>query len=342
MKDIWPRICILTLALCCSGNADSDTRWYDQFRWAGEYLFRSQYLSESDLTDPGFWHTLGFEANGTFSSGQRDIATVNAQLSLWCLKNYTRRPPVFDGPSDCEWIPKNFFVDFHLRGDGKLNLRLGHPELPFGLEAPVSTNQTIRQLNTGRDLGLKLDWGLGANGTIGRWNYQTLLGRGSGIRYKNDADSYSFTGRIGNNFDYQGFLPAPGVGFSLFMAELRTGKDATSERWRVAVDGVTYHGPWGFMGQLSAGETNHRPTLNGLVEVNRLNRAGNWIGYLQWKSFNQETVAKWQRANSIILGVEGELTDILTLSAQVERELSTFAGPNQTVLDFQARFRIER
>ncbi len=336
------RSLLITCSLAFSPVAESNSSWYDQFRWAAEYIFRAQNLSESSLTDPGFWHTLGFEANGTFSSENRDIVTINAQLSLWCLKDYSRRPAVFKSPDDCEWIPKNFFADFHLRGDGKLNLRVGHPELPFGLEVPVSTNQTIRQLNTGRDLGLKLDWGFGLNGTLGSWNYQTLLGRGSGIRYKNDSDSYSFTGRIGNNSDYQGFLPVPGIGFSWFLSELRTGKNSTSERWRVAIDGISYVGPWGFMGQVSAGGTNRESTFNGLVEINRINRAGNIVGYLQFKSFNQKAGEQRLRANSLNFGLRGEVNDYLTLSAQVERDLSTFSGLEQTIFDIQARFRIER
>jgi hypothetical protein len=314
--------------------------WDDKLRWTIDFSSRLQYLTNTSGSNPGQFNSVGVDAFRVFSSRYRDVATVNLQINLWCINNLERRPGFFDGPDDCQLVTKASFVNFAIRGDGKFNLLVGHPELPFGLEVPVSTNQTLRQLTNPRDLGLKLDWGVGANGTIGGYHYATTVGRGSGVKYKDSNNPYSITARIGKATDTQSYLGAPGFGVSGFYGDVLTRVGSISNRWRLGLDGIFYRGGFGFMGQLSVGKTDSMDTINGLAEVNAVTRSANSVGYFQLRSFNQDFSTGWQDAWSAVAGMRFTPDTHWALSFQLEHELSVFgARTEQTIIDLQLRYR---
>jgi hypothetical protein len=315
--------------------------WDDDLLWTLDFSSRAQYLTEDAPSQLGFFNSIGIDASKTYSSGNRNIVTLNLQVNLWCINGLTRRPGFFDGEDDCEVVSKVTTANFAIRGDGKLNLLIGHPEVPYGLEVPVSTSQTLRQLTNARDLGLKLDWAVGLNGTIGSLHYATTYGRGSGMKYKDTNDPFSIAGRIGTATDSEAFLGDPGFGLSWFLGEVLTRTGSISERWRVGADGIFHRGPVGLMGQLSLGETDSRDTINGLAEVNLVSNNARTAGYLQMRSFNEKFSSGWRDAWSVIAGVRYTPDTHWALSFQVERELTTFGNkPEQTILDFQLRYRL--
>jgi hypothetical protein len=314
--------------------------WDDDLRWAIDLSSRAQFLSDSPFSQPGFFNSIGFDFSRTYSKDNRDFVKLNLQFNLWCINNLARRPGFFDGEDDCQLVSKVSTADFAVSGDGRFNLVVGHPEVPFGLEVPVSTSQTLRQLTNGRDLGLKLDWGVGAHGVVGGLHYSTMIGRGSGMKYKRSNDPYLIAGRIGTPTDNESYLGATGMGFSWFYGEVLTRTGAISERWRVAMDGIAYAGRFGFMGQLSLGETDSMHTVNGLAEINLINRSDSAATYLQLRSFNQDFAMGWQDAWSVVAGARMTPNQRWSLSFQLEREISTFGSkPEQTILDLQVRYR---
>ena len=319
----------------------SAENWADDVFWAIDLSTRAQYLSEDAPSQLGFFNSIGIDASKTYASGKRDIVKLNLQLNLWCINGLTRRPGFFDGEDDCQVVSKVTTANFAVRGDGKLNFLVGHPEVPFGLEVPVSTSQTLRQLTNARNLGLKLDWAVGLNGTIGGLQYATTYGRGSGMKYKDTNDPFSIAGRIGTATDSEAFLGDPGVGLSWFLGDVLTRTGAISERWRMGLDGIFYRGPVGLMGQISVGETDSRDTINGLAEVNLISRSAATVGYLQLRTFNERFTSGWKDAWSVVAGARFTPDSHWAVSVQVEKELTTFgANPEQTIFDFQLRYRL--
>lgn len=319
-------------------SADS---WGDDFFWTLDFSSRAQYLTEDAPSQLGFLNSIGIDSSKTYSAGNRNIVTLNLQVNLWCINGLTRRPGFFDDEDDCEVVTKVTTANFAIRGDGKLNFLVGHPEVPYGLEVPVSTSQTLRQLTNARDLGLKLDWAVGFNGTIGSLHYATTYGRGSGMKYKNTNDPFSIAGRIGTATDSEAFLGDPGIGLSWFLGDVLTRSGGISERWRVGLDGIFYRGPVGLMGQLSLGETDSRDTVNGLAEINLISRSATTVGYFQMRSFNEKFTSGWKDAWSAIAGVRYTPNFHWAVSFQIERELTTFGNkPEQTILDVQLRYRL--
>ena len=261
---------------------------------------------------------------------------------MWCTDNQARKPPFFEGDHDCEPVVRNLTANFHASGDGKLNILLGHTELPFGLEVPVSTSKSLRTLLTPGDLAMKLDWGVGVNGTLGEFDYSAFLSRGSGIEYRNNKDPWSFTARVGHSVNRQRFLPEPGLGLSVFTGDVLLSNGEISERDRIAVDGVTYFNQFGLMSQLTFGDTDGRDTWNGLVEVNWSDALETIVGYIQAKSYNMNFQAGWKQAEKVSIGARFGQIAGFTWAVQYTREFSSFTNNHDLdVIDFQLKYRWE-
>ena len=333
---------VIALTCCLTSSAImADTQW----RVAPDFIFKSQWLSNADPS-PGYWASAGIDAYRTFTRNGRSVATATVQVYEWCVEDRLRKPGVLKGTSDCHLISKVSKLNFLVSGDGKFNIMVGHTELPFGLEVPVSTNETLRSLLTPRDTGLKLDWGTGINGTINGVAYDLTLTRGSGFEWESQSadkrSPWAFAGRIGTATDRQAFLPSPGRGVSFFSGDVLTPQGTLSDRWRVAFDQIGYRGRVGYMFQISHGETDNRDVTNGFIELNTNSPDERWVSYIQLKSFNEQFESGWQRSQTWALGARTQVTRRITASAQLSREPKKFFDqPEQTVFDVQLRMRLE-
>lgn len=330
---------VLLSLLFFSSTCISESIW----RVSPDLIIKSQWLSETEPS-PGIWQSVGVDAYNRFHPSVGPDVTMTVQLYYWCVEDRVRKPYVLEGTDDCKLVPKINTLNFHASGDGKFNILVGHAELPYGLEVPVSTNETLRTLMTPRDTGLKVDWGIGVNGTVSGWSYASTLTRGSGIEWKMEDDygeePWALSARIGTAIDSQRFLPNAGHGFSIFTARSLNPSGSLTDRWRIAFDRSDYFGPWGVLSQLSFGETEDRETYNFFAEINRSNSTERFTSYLQYKTYNEKFESEWERAQSIHLGGRYVLNRFFTVSGQLTREFDVFNNvTEQTLLDLQLRFR---
>lgn len=331
----------LTAALFAAAAEAAESSW----RLTPDLIVKRQWLSESDPS-PGDWYSFGIDAYKNFSLNGKNFAALTVQVYGWHVQNRIRKPGVLEGLEDSRLISKVSTINFNLSGDGKFNFLVGHPELPYGLEVPVSTNETLRTLLTPRDTGLKLDWGLGANGTINGLSYATTLTRGSGFEWDSKAKDgkapWALAGRIGTATDQQGFLPAEGIGLSFFLGNTLQADQTRVERWRIAGDVVHYYGPVGILAQLSYGQTDKRDTINAYAELNRSTASETCVAYLQFKSYNEAYPSGWEHALSVSAGIRYAVALHSTFSLQISRDVSGFfATPEQSIIDAQMRFRFD-
>jgi hypothetical protein len=116
----------------------------DGLRWTIDLSSRVQHLTEDAPSQTGYFNSVGIDARQVISDGTRDLVRLNLQMNLWCIHGLTRRPGLFDDEDDCKVVNKVSTAEFAVSGDGKFNIIVGHPEVPYGLEVPVSTSQTVR------------------------------------------------------------------------------------------------------------------------------------------------------------------------------------------------------
>jgi hypothetical protein len=148
---------------------------------------------------------------------------------------------------------------------GRLNLRIGHFQAPFGLEAlSIDTHTTLLQLSNPRALGLKHDWGLGLRGQLDGLDYDLAYTLGAGMDPAFIGPGL-FTGRMG----WEDVGTGLGFGVSGLAGTRRTmmmPKDRIFG-WRTSLDLRWSFGPMELMTEGSAGEDDGATTGAALLRL---------------------------------------------------------------------------
>ena len=286
----------------------------------------------------GYLNAIGLDLHKVFSSPDRDWGTLIVQLYLTRIDDLQRRPFFFDDEDDWELVTRVTNFNYTGLSHGEFNVRVGHFEIPFGLEVPTYSNGTVRQLLNPRNLGLKADWGVSINGELDRFLYEISLTRGSGVHFISEGSPFAVAGRIGTGRNLDLFTPTPGWGLSFLCGDI-LGPRGTTERFRIGIDGRTYLGPFGIMGEFSAGQDEGQSVFTGLAELNWQNPKESTVAYLQARSLVFED-DDWSREVGTAIGVRLVPDSHWTLSGQIERDLVT-RGDQRPVNLFilQARYR---
>ena len=283
---------------------------------------------------------VGLDSYGKLSNWNRDIATFVVQVYGGRIENHPFGMPSFDGPNDWDILAKINTINFHITNDRRFNIKLGHYEIPYGLEATINSNGTLRQFSHPSNLGQKLDWGATINGTFPLFQYEIGVSRGSGVEYHSTGDPYAIAGRIGTPVDSENFWGTSSAGVSFYQADIASPTGGNQERWRVGVDGQHYLGPIGVLGEFSAGKTDSETTINTLTELNITNRRETILAYNQFRWVHQRLATGWDDSGSLAIGIRYAPDTHWALSAQFTQELWQLAKVStDQIFSLQLRYR---
>lgn len=296
----------------------------------GQYNIRSNHLSNVNV--------MGFDLHKVFThKNGGDIATLVAQGYLTKLVNAEKPAPFYKNKDDLKFICRICNINFSVLDKGQLNLRIGHFEIPFGLEYNIDTNGTFRQYNNGRDIGGKLDWGLTANGQFSWGSYEVAASRGSGVDWTSDYHTYILSGRVEKNFNYASFF-----GFSAFHGHVKKPRSLTYiNRTRFGVDASTQLGPMTWLAELSGGKDNNADIINALVEVNIQNNTESLLAYFQVRTGSRRAEHQdWDSMVQTNLGLRYTPDRNWTVSGQWTHDIETYkAAKKADTLGTQLRLR---
>lgn len=329
-------------AMPLPGNADQllpDSRtmfpvkWDDNLRFAIDLSTRQLYLSATDD-----WHRVDFigaDLHKVFTGKSGDIGTLTLQGYFTHIKDEEIRPGWFDG--EWEFVYRIFNFNYAVLPRGRLNFKIGHFEIPMGLEHPIDTNGTLRDYTHGQNIGVKADWGVSLNGILKGAEYEVSLSRGSGNSWETEGDPYIAAGRISTP-SYRNLI----WGFSAMSGDIfvHDSGGQTIEQRRVGVDMQWYVNQYGLLGELSVGEREGQPTSTSLIELNRTANSGSWMAYAQfvYRTRDPDDRAR-EDATTVHLGAKWDLSR-WDLSVQLSRDVDSFDGISERNLyAAQARFR---
>ena len=293
---------------------------------------------------------LGIDSHKVFTNENGDWATLTLQGYLTKIDDMPGAPPFFETPDDWEFVFRIFNANFALLSRQRLNLRVGHFEVPFGLEHSINTNGTLRDFTHGANLGIKADWGVSLNGVLPSFEYEFGVTRG--VADEADGErTYLFAGRVGTPSDnaFVAGLSAMHGRISneravgLWKASLETPQpDADKHilrRSRIGLD-LQWHTEWAsLLTEVSWGEDFDREVLNLLMEVDREVGPATTL-YLQGRRFAREWDSDWDHATTLALGFRYAPDAHWSIDAQVERELHTFGPrPGDARVGAQLRYR---
>ncbi len=148
---------------------------------------------------------------------------------------------------------------------GKINLRVGHYLLPFGLLSYYDTERLLVHGIEEENLGNRLDWGAQMLGYSGPVDYALSVSQGSGSEFRDPDGNKLVTGRIGLQKDYSRY------GFSVMTGKVDVDDEEDGadyqERRRIALDAEWDLAPWTLRGELIAGQDSGEAVNGGVMLV---------------------------------------------------------------------------
>lgn len=321
------------------GAADLDHRasqqhvaanWLDNSRWALDLSTR--FIQDTNGDHLSSKNAIGIDFHKVFTGKHGDIATLVFQ-PYWVRLNAVKNPAFyFDDGDDSEITWRIANINFTGLTRNTLNFRIGHFEVPFGLEQNIDTNGTLRQY-TFSDRRIKADWGVSVNGVLAQLDYEVALTRGSGNNISDRDNPYVFAGRIGT--------PSMGntvIGLSWFDGKVLTAQGAIARK-RVGVDVVHYYRQWEMLAELSGGDNSGLGQGNTLLELSWRNPMESLHTYLQLRYAKQENADTWQDHSSVSLGVQWKANRFVDVSTEWFNELDAVSG-QQTASKLVAQLRV--
>jgi len=314
------------------GSVDSSSRWSfltDNLRWAVDFAGRINTAENSGYTNQEFF---GIDLHKVVSTKNRDIGTLLVQLYV----DYHSDPP----PNRDHWDYKTrlLYFNYHVTGRGGLNVKVGHLLIPYGLNLPQRTPGTLRQFDTGANLGYKIDWGTSINGISSNFNYEISLTRGSGFEYDSDQGPYLISGRAGT----PDHLPlAMGIS-GLHGKILKNGK--ITDRTRIGVDWRWTGGVLDVLGELSIGRDGHsKDIVNGFLDLSWRSPMDTLLLYAQGNiMMNREGSAPhslpWKKVSYLTLGSQLALGTHYWISADYRHEMTSTGKPDRIRAQLRYRF----
>jgi hypothetical protein len=146
------------------------------------FLRGELYLANGFSSARDFLHrdSVGVEGYGKLTGERGDWATVALQLRLVRYLDLDMDNRVI--LRDEEWEPEFHTTYINLKGFfGRLNLKIGHLEIPFGLEPTIDTHSVLVPSTAMVNLGAMQDWGASLNGQLRWFDYEVALTSGAAM-----------------------------------------------------------------------------------------------------------------------------------------------------------------
>ena len=325
-----------------SQEASTSGGWKDNLRFTVDVAVRPTYFGPTgDFGNAAF---VGIDLHKVITSEDGDIGTLTLQPFLVRNDNIQNAPQsIFEDPHDwaIEWRIFNF--NFTKYGKGKTNFRIGHFELPFGLEQIVNTNGTLRDFTHFQNFGIKNDWGVSFNGENKNVEYEVGLTRGSGNFYRRRDDPFVVSGRIGTSRNEPIVLGLSALhGETLNFDSL----GGTTRRSRVGADLTVASEKFVYLSEISAGVENDDPVFTGLFEIDAYNNDETLLFYNQFVVRGIEQSNDWDFEVRDSIGIRWQPNSHWALSTQLTHffdvlgTASVFSPARRgTSLQVQARYR---
>lgn len=307
-------------------------RWSDNLRFATDLSIRSVYDGRSG--DFGVLLFAGIDLHKVFTDDEGDWGTLIAQNYLVYNEN-VHTVSRFDQGFDLEYRIFNF--NFTRFGKGKTNFRIGHFEIPFGLEQVINTNGTLRQYLHEQNLGVKTDWGITFNGVREEIEYELGLSRGSGNNWRRRNDPYIIAGRVGTSRDNPITLGLSGLHGEVLNRKTGGG---TTRRSRLAGDFIFTDERFIWLGEVSVGFEDDNRAYSALWEVDWTDPEESFLAYNQLSVRGFGDLLRWDNELRNSFGIRWTPNTKCAASGQVTHFFDALAGAGRgTTLELQLRYR---
>ncbi|OQA15456.1 MAG: hypothetical protein BWY64_02869 [bacterium ADurb.Bin363] len=270
-------------------------------------IYGEFYLLQTVSTGDDNFNTqdsIGFEAYKKFSGEYGDWGEGDLQFRMTYspLKNMIVTPMHADFDSIGQPVIYNAFLNF--KGNmGRSNIKIGHFDVPFGLEPDLDTHATLLQTLAMSNFGYIQDWGISLNGQLENIDYEAGIFTGTGDNLLFDRSAYLFSGRITNPVENDlrwGISAAGGK-------NLRGGN--LESLWRLGFDTQYVYAQWTFKGEVYGGQTEGHPAYGVLGEIDYMFPGQNLELELQFQRSSNSTDLPDSDTTALIAGLTYRLSE---------------------------------
>ena len=289
---------------------------------------RTSYFERNDEFQ--FQQFIGFDFYSPINDGVKDWGYITLQPYLHRIDNGTRTPAYYDDFHDWEFILRTAAITYTGMGYNLPWIRVGHFEVPFGVEHTKNTFGNLHQYAQTQKLGIKVDWGIAIGQELEKWQYEFSLTRGSGLKYRDRENPYAFSGRIGTlNDNYWA------AGMSVFYGDVLRGK-SVQNRQLFAIDFQYFWNSWGLLSEFNIGDIDEKDSFGSLLEVNWRNMDESLKIYAQYHYRDTRESAE---ISSVVFGTLYRISSNLLISAQMNNELSQLRDNfRENIFELQIRY----
>lgn len=295
MKFGWTMCFVLSFFYSGSAHCDTNQRL--------SYDVSNRLVYHDGRDELGNMLAFGIDYHNIINDAVKDVGTLTMQLYLTRIDNLNPHPGFFDDDDDWQLVTRIFNFNYTGLGKNLPNIKVGHLELPYGIEYRINTNGTLRQYSHGMSLGPKADWGISINKQTAAVDYEFSLTTGGGQSLTAENNSFVFTGYIGNashhNLQY-------GISMNRSRIDL-------IERENMAMDIAYYSGVWGILAEYEHGKVQNQSHKQWFVEMNKLSIDEQWLAYVQlrYKTSQGNTLRKdgilgsrYQFSRRLVMGIQ--------------------------------------
>lgn len=306
--------------------------------------------------EPAGFSAIGLDTHNVLTGDNGDIGTLVLQPYLVRRDNIYARPLEIDQDDAFAIELHDFYFNLTAFGRGRMNYKIGHFDVPFGLEPINDTHFTLHQFIPRHDAGFKKDWGISLNGSFPKFDYEVSLTRGTGMDLSGaDLDPYLVAGRIGTPTEANAVL-----GVSALYGEViddhgvhRVDEgdprgdfrepDRFVRRLRVGVDFTQIFQQFTFKTEVSGGRDFDQERFNTVLELDWTNAGEDFTAYLQAIYLGQESHVGWDEDVQSRLGFVWDIGKGWSVSGQwiheFERYVQELGGVHIDEDSFMAQVR---
>jgi hypothetical protein len=296
----------------------------DNFGFRKELMFQIDSNQDGDLASR---QSAGFEVLKKFSTATSTVASVDFQARLVRRDGFNPVINDMEGATRGGWAFEyhNLYADFYnlTKDVGRVNFRVGHFYVPFGLNLQTDTHGTVLQLSNESNFGFERDWYAGFWGRLNKHlNYDVyyLTGSGYDLKFKGQsglgAVRLSLANRYSSRYGIEG-------GISMIAGERLTMNDMPLRTRRVGIDARYRHtapgGLLSFTTELSGGHDAASPVFTQLYQTEYLKSSRRWGVATQFRRRQIESAVAGEFAWYFRNDVAG--SNVHSLRLNVERRL---------------------
>jgi len=288
--------------------------------------------------DYGDWLTTDLQVRLLMGPRKRFLRNAYANFNLNFDYDQDKLEHILTSQMMFSYEIHNAYANFKLNS-GRSNIKVGHFDVPFGLEPLIDTHPTLLQTQAMKNIGFKKDWGISVNGSLPSFDYELsyTLGCGGNTKIWRKDGSYLLSGRIGTptskNIQY---------GLSLLHGEVLPALyddylfQRTITRKRIGLDSQLLYRSYTFKGELAYGKDRDRDVLSTLLEMDYiLPHHQKWQLESQIKAFINDLSKSKTDDTTMTLGVSYQLSNSITLRTNYIHDFNLRLGNEEDILAFQ-------